>query len=293
MLRVRRSPLKIPGRREKRAEALTSNLSSALSLCFYPKDWSQYLVGTEEGFIHKCSISFTEQFVGTYIGHSGPVYRIVFNTFDRTIFASASGDWSVKVWREGTYTPLLTMQTGLRTVFDVTCCPKMSSVFVLASEFHVEVWDLTLNTLEPVVQFSPPFAVAFRRAAYSRYLNSVILGDDEGSITFYGLRDFPSQPITEQEQIDQLLEGLIPGYKKRQRESGGGDTTHFDQYFSDAPAPLETAELHQPQQEAEGENAEEGAADEENKGDASMKSFSAGGDPDDPQVPRRSSVVSS
>lgn len=56
-------------------------------------------------------------------------------------------------------------------MFDVTCCPTMSSVFVCASEFHVEVWDLTLNTLEPVVQFAPPFAVAFRRAVYSSYLN--------------------------------------------------------------------------------------------------------------------------
>ncbi|CAG7823080.1 unnamed protein product [Allacma fusca] len=288
MLRVRRSPMKIPGRREKRAEALTSNLSAAFSVCFYPKDWTQYLVGTEEGFIHKCSISFTEQFVGTYIGHSGPVYRIVFNTFDKSIFVSASGDWSVKVWREGTYTPLLSMQTGLRTVFDVTCCPKMSSVFVLASEFHVEVWDLTLNTLEPVVQFSPPFAVAFRRAAYSRYLNSVILGDDEGAITFYGLRDFPPQPTNEQEQMDQLLEGLIPGYKKRQRESGGDASTHFDQYFSDAPGTGDAEPSHEP---AETENAET-AGDENKQEEMSNKSVSSAGKSDDEKAQRKSSFAS-
>lgn len=53
MLKIRRSTLKIPGRRERRAEALISQLSASFTLCFYPDDFTQYLIGTEEGFIHK------------------------------------------------------------------------------------------------------------------------------------------------------------------------------------------------------------------------------------------------
>jgi len=53
LLKVRRSPLKIPGRREKRAEALISQWSATYTVCFYPHDLTTYLIGTEEGFIHK------------------------------------------------------------------------------------------------------------------------------------------------------------------------------------------------------------------------------------------------
>ncbi len=62
-------------------------------------------------------------------------------------------------------------------------------------------------------------------------LQAIILGDDEGVITFYGLRGFPPQPTSEKEQIDQLLEGLIPGFKKQSSEDSG--TTSSDRYFDD------------------------------------------------------------
>ena len=52
-----------------------SREASGLSFDFVPNDSNTYVVGTEEGTIHKCSISYNEQYLDNYYGHNGPVYR--------------------------------------------------------------------------------------------------------------------------------------------------------------------------------------------------------------------------
>jgi hypothetical protein len=47
----------------------------ALSLLFLPVFY-RYLVGTEDGTIHKCSCSYNEQYLDTYRAHTGPVYKV-------------------------------------------------------------------------------------------------------------------------------------------------------------------------------------------------------------------------
>ena len=46
-------------------------ISGGLGFDFYPKNNNIYLVATEEGFIHKCSCSYNEQYLQTYTGHTG------------------------------------------------------------------------------------------------------------------------------------------------------------------------------------------------------------------------------
>ena len=46
-------------------------VSGGLGFDFYPSNNNIYLVATEEGFIHKCSCSYNEQYLQTYTGHTG------------------------------------------------------------------------------------------------------------------------------------------------------------------------------------------------------------------------------
>ena len=57
-----------------------------------------FIVGTEEGKIHKCSKSYSNQFLDTFDAHHMAVYSVRWNTFHPKIFISCSADWSVKIW---------------------------------------------------------------------------------------------------------------------------------------------------------------------------------------------------
>lgn len=53
-----------------------------------------FLVGTEEGRIHKCSKAFSGQYLETYEGHTMAVYTVRWNPFHDKIFISGSADWT-------------------------------------------------------------------------------------------------------------------------------------------------------------------------------------------------------
>ena len=57
-----------------------------------------FIVGTEEGKIHKCSKSYNNQFLDTYNAHHMAVYAVRWNSFHPKIFISCSADWTVKIW---------------------------------------------------------------------------------------------------------------------------------------------------------------------------------------------------
>ncbi len=56
-----------------------------------------FLVGTEEGNIHKCSKSYSGQYLHTYEGHHMAIYAVKWNPFHEDTFISCSADWTIKV----------------------------------------------------------------------------------------------------------------------------------------------------------------------------------------------------
>lgn len=69
-------------------EGVISRQASGLSFDFPPGDGATYFAGTEDGLIHKCSVSYNEQYLETYHGHTGPVYRIRCSPFYDRLFLS-------------------------------------------------------------------------------------------------------------------------------------------------------------------------------------------------------------
>ena len=67
---------------------MISRQASGLSFDFPPGDGATYFAGTEDGLIHKCSVSYNEQYLETYHGHTGPVYRIRCSPFCDRLFLS-------------------------------------------------------------------------------------------------------------------------------------------------------------------------------------------------------------
>ncbi|KAJ1532457.1 WD repeat-containing protein 78, partial [Nowakowskiella sp. JEL0078] len=78
--------------------AFIARQAGGLCFDFNPKDSNVYLVGTEEGHIHRCSCSYNEQYLSTYFGHTGPVYKAKWSPFLSSAFLTCSADWTVRLW---------------------------------------------------------------------------------------------------------------------------------------------------------------------------------------------------
>ena len=62
---------------------------------------AEQCTGTEEGLVHRCSVTYSEQYLSTYSGHMGPVTALQWCPFRPSLFLSASADWTLKLWEEG------------------------------------------------------------------------------------------------------------------------------------------------------------------------------------------------
>ena len=87
---------------ESGGDAAESGVVAALGCgtCFdFNKQQDQiFLVCTEEGKVHKCSKSYTNQFLDTFDAHHMAVYSVCWNTFHPKIYLTCSADWTVKIW---------------------------------------------------------------------------------------------------------------------------------------------------------------------------------------------------
>ncbi|CAH2089429.1 unnamed protein product [Euphydryas editha] len=119
-------------------------------ICFHPEKPDIFMVGTEDGMIHTCSLKYNRNYVRSVQGHHMPVYRIHYNYFNNSIYASCSGDWRVKIWEDGRDEPLFMFELG-SPVGDVKWAPYSSTVFAACTaDGKVYVYDLNVNKYRPI-----------------------------------------------------------------------------------------------------------------------------------------------
>ena len=78
-----------------------------LLICVYGR---RYIVSTEDGDVHKCSCSYSEQYLENYFSHSGPVFRARWSPFAPQYFATSSADCTVQLWNHERATPIVSMK---------------------------------------------------------------------------------------------------------------------------------------------------------------------------------------
>ena len=141
----------------KRVGDLKGKISSiAHGLCFdfIKGDSTQYLVGSEDGIVHRCSVSYSEQYLEVYTGHTAPIYSLKSSPFAGNIFASASGDWSIKLWDTNhSGTNVLSLQptdldAGVNSVSWSTTSPTMLAS--VTGDGRVMLWDLAISFIDPI-----------------------------------------------------------------------------------------------------------------------------------------------
>ncbi|DBA79036.1 TPA: hypothetical protein ACH3X1_008899 [Trebouxia sp. C0004] len=183
------SPAAAAAMRNIKGEAFISRRSSGMSFDFSHRDERMYIAGTEDGHIYKCSTSYSEQYLETYSGHLGPVYRVQWSPFQSNLFISSSADWSVKLWTEGKEHALLTFQSANDEVNDVQWCPTNSTVFGTAtSGGKIEIWDLAASTLKPIAQHTCEGRM-FSCMLFSEESPVVVAGGSNGGVQVLRLLD--------------------------------------------------------------------------------------------------------
>ncbi|CEM01530.1 unnamed protein product [Vitrella brassicaformis CCMP3155] len=204
-------------------EGVIFRQASGMCMDFPRGDSSTYLIGTEDGLIHRCSTSYNEQYLDTYYGHSGPVYRVRFNDFWPEAFLSCSADWTIKLWTlKHTEGPVATFQSTdlFDAVNGLTWSPHNATAFAAAmSDGRVEVWDLSMHILDPMVVHYPGKAHGRenrRRTAVRFALNSPVLvaGDDHGGVEVMRMYNMETPNYSIKEQQDRLM-AVVHAQKKK------------------------------------------------------------------------------
>ncbi|EQL03688.1 hypothetical protein G6O67_006986 [Ophiocordyceps sinensis] len=176
---------------------------SPTCLSFPQTDPTFFLVGSEEGTIFPChrydragAKAGVDKKI-SYKGHTAPVMSVDFHPARGPVdlgdlVISSSLDWSVKLWKVRAPAATSTMGSGdghiaplidfVRedVVYDAKWSPVKPSVFALVDGAGwLELWDMALETEEPVSRISPS-ARQDGRAMLSKSLNKVAWERNDG-----------------------------------------------------------------------------------------------------------------
>eukprot|EP00636_Phaeomonas_parva_P014783 CAMPEP_0118873914 /NCGR_PEP_ID=MMETSP1163-20130328/15537_1 /TAXON_ID=124430 /ORGANISM="Phaeomonas parva, Strain CCMP2877" /LENGTH=680 /DNA_ID=CAMNT_0006809237 /DNA_START=42 /DNA_END=2084 /DNA_ORIENTATION=+ len=192
-------------------ETSLSGLAGGCCIDFSQHSDHLFIVGTEEGKIHKCSKAYSGQYLETYHGHHMAVYTLKWNPFHERVFISCSADWTVKIWDHNVPYPIMSFDLG-NAVGDVMWSPYSATVFcAVTSDGKVHVFDLSENKHEPLCEQKVVKRAKLTHVQFNSQEPIIIVGDDRGGVNSLKLspnlrlRHEPvleegAEPISEEEQ---------------------------------------------------------------------------------------------
>ncbi|KAJ8325836.1 hypothetical protein O5D80_006023 [Batrachochytrium dendrobatidis] len=169
----------------EKSNSFIARQTGGLCFDFNPKDSNIYLVGTEDGYIHKCSCSYNEQYLSSYVGHNGPVVKVKWSPFLSGAFLSCSFDWTVRLWSQDSDKEVFKFQSGKDSVTDIAWSPHSSTCFgSVSSDGRLEIWDLEFSVLDPIINHYV-LDRQLTSVVFASQSPTILTGDDYGTVTVY------------------------------------------------------------------------------------------------------------
>eukprot|EP00455_Lapot_gusevi_P031582 TRINITY_DN3429_c0_g2_i7.p1 TRINITY_DN3429_c0_g2~~TRINITY_DN3429_c0_g2_i7.p1 ORF type:complete len:293 (-),score=69.10 TRINITY_DN3429_c0_g2_i7:136-1014(-) len=209
IMQLKRIPNQAQQQGAVKNSAVISRIASGLCFDFPFDDQTQYLVGTEDGIVHKCSVSYNDQFLDTFFGHTGPIYKIRCSPFFADCFLTCSADWSCRVWSQRRNKAVFTFQSGHDYVTDICWSPFNSTVFAsVTRDARIEVWDLEDNTLDPYIRHQVE-GKSLNCVVFGRNAPVLLTGGSDGKVDlyrYYGVEDRKSwEPYQQSKALEDAL----------------------------------------------------------------------------------------
>ena len=164
-------------------DAALGSLAGGCCIDFNKAQDHLFVVGTEEGRVHKCSTAYNSQYLETYAGHHMAVYTVKWNEHHPRVFISASADWTVKLWDHGVARPAMSFDLN-SAVGDVAWSPTSDATFAaVTSDGKVHVYDLHENKHEPMCEQKIVRKAKLTKIAFNPVHPVILVGDDRGCVT--------------------------------------------------------------------------------------------------------------
>ena len=173
--------------RSGQTDGWISRQAAGRSFDFCPDDSTTYIVGTEEGTLHKCSVSYSEQYLETYPSHLGPIYTVKCSPRWPQLVLTCSADWTLGLYHMNVkHRPIFQMRASGEdfAITDVCWCPDNSTVFAAVTQNGMlQIWDLSVSCLDPVVNYDTTVDDATRVKSSHGFVDEMGSEDDPLALT--------------------------------------------------------------------------------------------------------------
>ncbi|KAA6394631.1 MAG: putative Dynein intermediate chain 2, ciliary [Streblomastix strix] len=199
-------------------------VAGCTSLDIHPTRTHLILVGTEEGYVRKCTKAYSGEILSEYLTNkknNQPIYAAKWNPIHPRVFLTAGADWNVYLWDHTLLEPQLVFPLG-SSIGDVCWAPFSSTIFAACtSEGKVFVFDLNINRQEPLCEQLIVKNTKLTRLSFSLFDLVLAVADDKGNVHSFKLSPNLRRPFknTNPEQEIERMESVLD-YADRCKQAG-------------------------------------------------------------------------
>ncbi|ERL94430.1 dynein axonemal intermediate chain 4 [Dendroctonus ponderosae] len=210
MMRVSKADGKLKGYNSmKKCSNLTipvSRYAGARFIRWHPDDANVYLVGTNEGVVHKCSTNYLNQHLDLFLAHDGPINDLKYSPFSQQIYATCGDDWHLRIWAEGISEPLHELFVTMMSVQAMDWSPTHSTILASIYGKTILLWDFQRKVWKPQSETQSPTGSRNTIVQFIESGRCLIVGDIDGNVHVFALEDMPFPAFFQENLLFDALE---------------------------------------------------------------------------------------
>ncbi|XP_026747648.1 WD repeat-containing protein 78 [Trichoplusia ni] len=187
-----------------KADVPITRYPAAVCMMWHRNCENCYLVGTDEGCIHKCSTHYLNQHIDVFRAHAGPVTDMVQSPHMNILIASSGADNAIRLWMEGMDEVIMTLMCPT-AVTGISFCPVNATILLSASGSVLSVWDLRRKIHMPCAEYTFPGNVILTYIRFANQGHNVFVGDTWGRVHTFHLEDTPIPPYYQWKLLDEAI----------------------------------------------------------------------------------------
>ncbi|KAL1508970.1 hypothetical protein ABEB36_003782 [Hypothenemus hampei] len=210
MMRVAKADGKLKGynsmRKCSNLNIPVSRYAGARFIRWHPEDSNIYLVGTNEGVVHKCSTNYINQHLDLFLAHDGPVNELKYSPFSRKIYATCGDDWHLRIWAEGIADPLHELYVTMMSVQSMDWSPTHSTILATVFGKTILLWDFQRKIWKPQSETQSPSGATNTVVEFTKSGRCLVVGDVNGNVHVFALEDMPFPAFFQENLLFDALE---------------------------------------------------------------------------------------